>query len=258
MTPRVASLPTAEQTASVDTSDRGGIVAAATDYVESWLDGDADRMASCLHPELAKRAVLDHDAEGSGLDEDTFGSMTTAAVANPNTVGRRCDVAILAALDDIASAEVTSDPFVDLLHLARFGGRWLIVDALYEGRPAADGVGEGSSRGKEVLDAYASGWADRDVARARSVCHPAFVERRIAVPHDGLALEEATMTDMVAAAGSPADAPWTWETRILSDHGDVASGSVVVGTRDVYAHLARFGLRWLIVNVLYRVAREEA
>jgi len=35
---------------------------------------------------------------------------------------------------DSASVKVLSEPFVDYLHLARFGERWLIVNVLYERR----------------------------------------------------------------------------------------------------------------------------
>ena len=228
----------------------------AVDYVESWVDGDADRMASCLHPDLAKRAVLDHDDAESGLDEATFASMTTAAVARPKTIARACEVAVLDVAGDIAAADVTSEPFVDLLHLARFGDRWLIVNALYQERPAADRRGD-TVRARDVLDAYASSWFDRDVERVRAAYHPAFAERRIAVPRDGTALEEVTMSDVVAEVsdGAPEGTPRSWDAEVLSLHGDVASGKVSVGPWDVYAHLARFGERWLIVNILYRSAR---
>lgn len=228
----------------------------AADYVGSWLDGDARRMASCLHPSLVKRSVLDHDSGGSELDEDTFASMTTLAVQEPKRgVGRRCDVTVLDVAGDIATAGVTSEPFVDLLHLARFGDRWLIVNALYERRPAADARSDPASA-LRVLDDYASSWFDRDVERARSVYHPAFAERRIPVPRDGTALEEVAMSDVVTevSEGAPEGTPRSWNAQVLSTHGDVASGKVSVGPWDVYAHLARFGERWLIVNILYRTA----
>lgn len=35
-------------------------------------------------------------------------------------------------VEGIATAQVVSEPWVDFLHLARFGDRWLIVNALYE------------------------------------------------------------------------------------------------------------------------------
>ena len=41
----------------VSDTDRAAIVAAATDYIEGWLDGDAERMARALHPDLVKREV---------------------------------------------------------------------------------------------------------------------------------------------------------------------------------------------------------
>jgi hypothetical protein len=228
----------------------------AVDYVESWLDGDADRMASCLHPDLVKRAVLDHDDAGSGLDEETFGSMTTAAVAEPKAAARTCEVTVIDVVGDLAAVDVVSEPFVDLLHVGRFEDRWLIVNALYQRRPAADASGDPAAA-LRVLDAYASSWFDRDVDRARSVYHPAFAERRIALS-DGTALEEATIDDVVdeVADGPPEGSPRTWEARVLSVHGDVASGKVSVGPWDVLAHLARFGERWLIVNILYRSSRD--
>jgi Putative lumazine-binding len=49
-------------------ADRDAILAAAADYIESWLDGDAERMASCLHPKLVKRA-LDHRVARVFADE---------------------------------------------------------------------------------------------------------------------------------------------------------------------------------------------
>jgi len=42
---------------AISPEDRQRIVASATDYIESWIAGDADRMAGCMHPELIKRSV---------------------------------------------------------------------------------------------------------------------------------------------------------------------------------------------------------
>src|SRR5262245_11206346 len=102
---------------------RGGVMEQALrqlaiDYIEAWVGGDAQRMAACLHPDLVKRAVVDHDDAGSGLDEETFGSMTTAAVAVPKAVTSACEIALLDVAGDLAAVDVTSEPFVDLLHLA--------------------------------------------------------------------------------------------------------------------------------------------
>ena len=43
--------------APISNADREAILATAADYIESWIDGDAERMAGALHPLLAKRGV---------------------------------------------------------------------------------------------------------------------------------------------------------------------------------------------------------
>jgi hypothetical protein len=41
------------------------------------------------------------------------------------------EVTVLDLFRDISTVMVRSEPFVEYLHLARFGDRWLIVNALY-------------------------------------------------------------------------------------------------------------------------------
>jgi hypothetical protein len=244
----------AVETASVEPTDRERIVAAATDYVESWLDGDPERMAGCLHPALSKRSVRDHHSGDLSLEEAPFDEMTTAAVARPKDYDRELQLSVFEVVDGIASARTSCEPFVDLLHLARFDGRWLIVNVLYEERPAADVAGDPSGP-RTVFDYYASSWFDRDAELARAIYHPRFVERRDAHPDDGLELEEVAIEDVLAEVedGAPGGTERRWEADVFSVDGDIASGRVSVGPWDVYLHLARFGERWLIVNVLYRV-----
>ena len=40
------------------TDDDAAIKATALNYIEGWYEGDAARMESALHPELAKRMIL--------------------------------------------------------------------------------------------------------------------------------------------------------------------------------------------------------
>ena len=166
------------------TTDREAIVGAATDYVVSYLDGDAARMASCLHPRLAKRQVDDHEARTSDLLESPFEKMTTEAVAGgPKDLGREFEITILDVVDGIATAKLVSEPFVDLLHLARFGERWLIVNALWEDRPDADEQGD-SEPVSRTLDDYSRSWFDRDAEAVRRSVHPALAERKVLDPSE--------------------------------------------------------------------------
>jgi hypothetical protein len=58
------------------------------------------------------------------LVEDTAGGEGTTF--EPSQEVTICDLS-----DDIASVIVRSEPFAEYLHIARFGERWLIVNALY-------------------------------------------------------------------------------------------------------------------------------
>lgn len=114
--------------------DREAIRAVATDYIESWLLGDGGRMGRCLHPALAKRKVVD-PAEGLDLHEVPYVDLIESAGTGPKDVAtRKYEVTVLDVFPNIASVKVASGPFMDYLHVARFGDRWLIVNVLYEPR----------------------------------------------------------------------------------------------------------------------------
>jgi hypothetical protein len=128
----------------VSDEDRSAIKRCATDYIESWLDGDGERMRGCLHPALAKRAVYRDRSGVLQIDESPAHEMVEATAAGRGTnYGRVYQVEIEDAFRAIASVKVTSEPYIDYLHVARFDGRWLIVNALWDFRdPAAwDKVG---------------------------------------------------------------------------------------------------------------------
>ena len=115
--------------------DLEAIVATALDYYLGWLDGDADRLASSLHPEARKRAVVDHGSGALALDElDIPPWLERVRTRGALDLARDPEVIVLDVMRDTASARVLSQRYVDYLHLARFGDRWLIVNVLYETR----------------------------------------------------------------------------------------------------------------------------
>jgi hypothetical protein len=118
----------------VTADDLTSIERAATDYIEAWLTGDADRMADCLHPELTKRSI-DRDARGghASIDAMTQRDMVEATRAGRGTkLPRGYEVTIEDAFRNIATARVDSARYVDFLHIARFEDRWRIVSVLWE------------------------------------------------------------------------------------------------------------------------------
>ena len=120
----------------VSPEDREKILASARDYIESWLDGDGERMRSALSPSLAKRG-LDYGPDGTptGLHDLDAEYMVASAARGPRPqFGRTCTITILDVADNIASVKVASDPFIDYLHVAKLDRQWSIVNALYENR----------------------------------------------------------------------------------------------------------------------------
>jgi hypothetical protein len=117
-------------------SDESAIRDVARGYLESWLDGDAERMREALHPMLAKRG-LDYAANSvpTAVHHLETNNMIESAARGPRRqFGRTCEITILDLADNVASVKVVSEPFIDYLHLVKLDGRWSILNALYESR----------------------------------------------------------------------------------------------------------------------------
>jgi hypothetical protein len=121
-------------------ADTAAIRAAALDYIEGWYEGNGERMERALHPELAKRIVQTNPQNGrSGLGQQS--AMTL--VQNTRRGGgretpaadQRKDVRILDIFGNTASVRIDASSWVDYLHVAKWNGRWVIVNVLWEMRP---------------------------------------------------------------------------------------------------------------------------
>lgn len=119
--------------------DIAAITRSSVDYIESWYTADGERMRQCLHPALAKRGVMrDPTTGGWTLRHTDAARMVTLTREGHGREtpppDRKYQVTVLDVFRNTASTKVVSHPFVDYLHLARFGARWLIVNALWEPR----------------------------------------------------------------------------------------------------------------------------
>ena len=120
--------------------DLEAITAVARDYVEGWFDGDEARMRRCLHPELVKRTIYRDPATGDwrlGRPADAEMMVGWARAGEGRTAvaeERAFEITIENVFRHVASVRVLSSPYMDLLHIAKIGDRWLIVNVLWEVR----------------------------------------------------------------------------------------------------------------------------
>jgi len=120
-------------------ADSAGIRQAALDYIDGYYTGDGARMERAVHPELAKRIVRTNEQGRSQLGQMSAMTlvMATRAGGGKDTpmAERRDDVTILDIYQNAASAKIYASGWVDYLHLAKWNGRWVIVNVLWELHP---------------------------------------------------------------------------------------------------------------------------
>lgn len=127
------------ETVSESGAEEQAIRETALDYIEGWYEGNGDRMERALHPELVKRIVR-ADEHGEGHLE----SMGATALVERTKAGggsqmpkakQKKDIVILDVFGNTAAVKITAAGWVDYLHLAKYNGRWVIVNVLWELNP---------------------------------------------------------------------------------------------------------------------------
>lgn len=124
----------------VSDEDKTAITNTALDYIEGWYTGDAERMERALHPDLAKRIVRTNDKGQSQLGQMgalglVQGVKRGGGKDTPKDKQQK-DVTILDVYENAASVKVVASDWIDYLHVAKFNGRWVIVNVLWEMKPA--------------------------------------------------------------------------------------------------------------------------
>ena len=134
-----AAAATTPVAAGADAATLTAIEATCHDYVDGQLEGDPQRVARALHPDLAKRAVIgDTPYERLGLrrmSKEELVELTRQGVLKTpkEQWDRTCRVLDVTA--DTASVRLETPWFVDHFHMGRFDGKWIIVNALWHSKP---------------------------------------------------------------------------------------------------------------------------
>jgi hypothetical protein len=126
--------------ATTPIDDRAAIEAVSADYVDGQYEGDPTKVARSLHPDLAKRAVLEQAttrelAPLRRMSADELIDTARQGLLKTPPNDRKRQIKVLDVAGNIAVVRVDTPWFVDFLELGRTGGRWLIVNALWWNKP---------------------------------------------------------------------------------------------------------------------------
>jgi hypothetical protein len=134
----VLTLPTSGQTKE----DTLAIKKAITDYVEGWATGNVERIQNAVSPELSKRRVavagemvFVQDMSRSLLCASALGNAKGVRMSDL-TPGKELvpEIKILD-IDGINASAKTWNAkygFFDYIHLSKAGGKWMIVNVLWD------------------------------------------------------------------------------------------------------------------------------
>src|ERR1043166_652676 len=131
---------TLDAQAQTATSDEDEIKATALNYIEGWYEGDAARMESALHPELAKRMIFTDPKTG----RSQFNHMGAMQLVQNTRHGggsktpkdeQLKEITILDRFNNAAVVKIVASGWIDYLEVAKFNGQWKIINVLWELKP---------------------------------------------------------------------------------------------------------------------------
>jgi Putative lumazine-binding len=126
-------------------AEREAVRAAVLDYVEALYNAQPERIARSVNPALAKRGYFKKRGETTFSNEpmtyqqlfDLAGRWNKDGKQPVATAPKQID--IYDVLSQTASAKLTAMWGVDYMHLAKYDGRWQIVNVLWQEPPSAGG-----------------------------------------------------------------------------------------------------------------------
>ena len=130
--------PSAAQSPRPEDPEARAIRQTALDYIESWYEGNVERMTRALHPELVKRIVVtDHGAsriENMGASKLIANVRGGFGKETPKDKQLK-EVTILDRFENAAVVKIVASDWIDYLQVGKIDGRWVIVNVLWERKP---------------------------------------------------------------------------------------------------------------------------
>lgn len=123
-----------------NTDEKELIRRAVLDYVEGVYEVDPSKIERSIHPELAKRGFFVKRGETAYSEAKmTFPQLVELSknyyAKNKPPQNAPKDIVIFDVLDQTATVKLTATWGVDYMHLAKYNGKWMIVNVLWQSLP---------------------------------------------------------------------------------------------------------------------------
>ena len=124
-----------------DAEERKAVTRAVLDYCEAFYEAKPELLERSVHPELTKLGYWRQSAEDEYQEARMSFEQAVALAKRWNADGGQLPedapkkVEILDVMDQTASAKLTAHWGVDYFHLARYEGKWMIIQVLWQSHP---------------------------------------------------------------------------------------------------------------------------
>jgi hypothetical protein len=255
------AVPLSAQTATHP--DHDAVVAAALDYMEGALTGNAERMERGTHPELTKVVIATIPQTGRQLLSYNSHSLLVEWVRGIGdgmaNVDQNVDVTVFDIGNDMAVARAIGQIWYDFLQLAKIDGEWSIVNVLWAQNradvpPATDEDRAGVEQA--ALD-YIEGAYSGDAERMERAVHPELTKvmvaqnrqtgRQFLRPMGATILVEGTRAGM----GTRPPDQWNIELEIYDVSHDIAAVKVTSALYIDHLQIGKVNGEWRLINVLW-------
>ena len=120
--------------------DRSAVRQACLDYVESIYEVNPAKAERSVHPELVKRGFFIKKGETVYSPHTMTFTELVELAKNYNKKGQLSkdavkEVVVFDVADQTASAKVTAIWGIDYIHLAKYDGKWKIINILWQTPP---------------------------------------------------------------------------------------------------------------------------
>jgi hypothetical protein len=120
------------------TTDREAVRQAALDYVTAVYESKPELIEKSVHPQLTKHGFMRQPDGSYKQGQMTYAQLLDVA-RNWNKDRKRDtsikDVQVIEVLDQTATAKVSAAWGIDHMQLAKFGGRWQIINIVWQTHP---------------------------------------------------------------------------------------------------------------------------